>query len=176
MVQEHTIQRFLEGNVQAFKDIYEQFWPRVLSVCERYIHDREDAVDLTQEIFYTLWNRRELLKSDVNLSAYLHQAAKNQCFNYIRNRQRLLDRQSDYRPEQVSSFSTEDIQYKEFVRVCNLSISRIDEPSRTIFHMSRNEHLTHREIAETLDISVKMVEYHIGKVLKKLRRSLHEYL
>lgn len=175
-MKENLIKRLSTGDVRAFHQIYEQHWQQVLAFCERYIDVPEDAGDLTQEIFYALWLRRELLDPDVNLSAYLHRAAKNQALNYLRNRQRREQRQLACSPDPANPGTTQDIQYKELHTACTRSLNAIAEPAKTIFRMSREDKFTHREIAHALDMSLKMVEYHMGKTLRLLRNSLREYI
>jgi RNA polymerase sigma-70 factor (ECF subfamily) len=174
--QEEIIKRLSAGDVRAFHEIYEKYWQQVLTFCERYIDVQDDASDLTQEIFYALWRRREQLLPDTNLSAYLHRAARNQALNYIRNKQRREQRQQAYTTDEAYAVSSEDIQYKELQTACHQSLASIAEPAKTIFRMSREEKFTHREIADALDMSLKMVEYHMGKTLRLLRNSLREFM
>ncbi len=174
--EKEIIKRLSAGDIGAFREIYQGHWQQVLTFCERYMNIQEDANDLTQEIFYSLWSRRGQLPSDINLSAYLHRAAKNQALNYLRNKQRREQRQAAYAPDTVSPIPPEDIQYKELHAACAESLASIGEPAKTIFRMSREDKFTHREIAAALDISVKMVEYHMGKTLRLLRNSLREFI
>lgn len=164
------------GDLTAFKEIYDRYWPQVLAVCERCIGQHEEAAELTQDIFYSLWRRHAELPPDVNLSAYLHRAAKNQAFKYLRDKQRLERRQAGYQPVSENPTSAEDVQFKELQHTYHQSVAAIGEPARTIFRLSREEQLTHREIADELNVSVKTVEYHMGKTLRVLRHSLREYL
>ncbi|SEK78343.1 RNA polymerase sigma-70 factor [Parapedobacter koreensis] len=172
----NSIDRLIGGDVTAFKEIYDRYWSQVLAVCERLIGLHEEAAELTQDIFYSLWVRRASLSPAINLSAYLHQAAKNQSFRYLRDKQRLERRQAGYNPATESTASAEDIQFKELQRTYAKSMSAIREPAKTIFRLSREEHLTHREIADQLNVSIKTVEYHMGKTLQLLRHSLRDYL
>ena len=50
------------------------------------------------------------------------------------------------------------------------------EQTRKVFLFSRRENLSNREIAQTMQLSVKSVEFHITKALRELKKNLAEYL
>lgn len=170
------VKRLSDGDKNAFEAVYLRYWQQVLGICERYIGSREEAAELTQDIFFSLWQRRGQLVPGTNLSGYLHGAAKNQSFNHLRNKQRRERKQVDYKADTVSTTPAEEIQYKELYKACAVTIGSVGEPAKTIFRMSREEQLSHVEIAKAMGMSAKMVNYHIGKTLRLLRHSLRDFL
>ena len=65
---------------------------------------------------------------------------------------------------------------EEVWRLVNEAIRSLPDKTKEIFLLSRMENLTNREIAEQLDISIKTVEFHIGRALKVMRVALKDYL
>lgn len=64
----------------------------------------------------------------------------------------------------------------EINRIVQNTLTDLLEQTRRVFQMSRFEHLSVKEIADKMNLSVKGVDYHISKALKKLRISLRDYL
>src|SRR5690606_11878768 len=71
------------GSTQAFSDIYNHFSEPIYLHLRKKIDCREDARDLVQEIFASLWQKRTALPLDTCLSAYLFAAAKYRAINYL---------------------------------------------------------------------------------------------
>lgn len=164
-----------KGDAKAFESIYQNYWDGVLKACERYTGSFDDAYELTQEIFCSLWKRRASLRDDIELGSYLHQAAKWQSFRLLRDRHRQQEGKSIYAEGLRETYSISPIELKELEQASAEQLNLIPEPSRTIFLLSRQEHLTYAEIANRMNLSVKSIEYHISKVLRCLRRELNEY-
>lgn len=171
------IDRIKAGDQSAFETLFQKYWDMVLSVCIRYIGSEEDAKELTQDIFYSIWSRRTELTIKTNLSAYLHQSAKNKSFNFLRNRQRQQSRLDTLSfPPLVDGHSAQEIDLKELRTVLQQTTNALVEPGRKIFRLSREESMSHREIALKMNISVKTVEYHIGKALRHFKSQLKDYI
>jgi RNA polymerase sigma-70 factor (ECF subfamily) len=63
----------------------------------------------------------------------------------------------------------QELMMKELQEHINTILEKLPERSREVFLLSRHEGLKNREIAEKLNISIKVVERHIGRALKALR-------
>ncbi|HWV74866.1 MAG TPA: sigma-70 family RNA polymerase sigma factor [Pseudosphingobacterium sp.] len=164
-----------KGDAKAFEAIYQIYWAGVLKACERYTGSFDDAYELTQEIFCSLWKRHATLRDDIELGAYLHQAAKWQSFRLLRDRYRHEEGKSIYAESLAKSYSVSSIELKELQQASDEQLELLPEPSRTIFLLSRQQQLTYNEIASQMNLSVKSIEYHMSKALKYLRRELHEH-
>ncbi len=141
--------------------------------------------DLVQDIFFTIWEKANVLEIEVSPKAYLYQAVKNSCLNYKRHLNikssvekelgkaiNELEKQV-YQNSESPYFSLLELEMDEKI---NDLIENMPEKCRRVFILSRFEHLKNREIATKLGISVKMVEKHISKALLILRRDLAEYI
>lgn len=143
----------------------------------RIIPDEHITEDLAQEVFYELWKKRERIKINTSVKAYLKRAALNKALNYIR------DQKIDFR----NAPPKEDLQSQVFSTLQHLSaddlqaqidnaIDSLPERCRLVFVLSRFEDMSYQEIADQLDISIKTVENQISKALKSLRQSLEPFL
>ena len=164
-------------NVEAFEVMYKRYWPELIDAAYKRLQSRQKAEDIVQEIFISLYNKREILEVNVSLKAYLSKALKFKVLNEFRS----ADVRNTYAKNQFSSeickndFAKE-IEAKELNRKVDKLLEQLPTKCRQVFNMSRNENMSNKEIALELNISVSTVEKHIGKALKVLRSSLKMYM
>lgn len=173
-----TIASLQQGDRKAFTLIYEAYWEKLFVVAYRRLRDREAAEEMVQNVFTSLWWRREKLAIEKSLSAYLGASLKYEVLNYLRA-QAVRER---YAQEQLATAPAGDeytgqvLSFEELRQRMDEEISKLPEKCRLVFTLSRLEGYSNKEIAEQLDISPKTVEAHMGKALKSLRGGLDEYL
>lgn len=159
------------GDEGAFTEIYNRYSRKLMAMGYNYAKDTQMAEEIVQQVFVTLWERREDVKIDT-LSAYLATAIKFSLFKVIQRqkRQELLAQQH-YKSEEL----VHDDQriYANFLEeyVKNLT-EKLPEKCRLVFRYSRELHMTNKEIAKELNLSEKTVETHITKAIKILRQGL----
>jgi RNA polymerase sigma-70 factor (ECF subfamily) len=151
----------------------------------KFIGDMQVSRDLVQDAFFMLWEKADQLEIKQSPKAYLYQAVKNSCLNYQRHLQIKNTAEAQIgnkiaELEQAIYMDTESPYFslleKELEEKINEVIERMPEKCKEVFKLSRFENMKNREIAEHLDISVKMVEKHISKALVILRRDLADYV
>lgn len=160
------------GNEQALAEIYMHFWKPLFISSYKILKDKAACEDIIQDIFLQLWLKRETLIIKESLQAYLHTAVRYQVFRYIKsNSGRLMFFEN--LTERISGASPEsDLQQKEMSEIINAVVNGLPEQCRTIYKLSREQQLSHKEIANQLHISTKTVENQITIALRKLRSSL----
>lgn len=158
---------------EAFEKLFRLYYGFLCKTVYRVIPDKLIAEDLAQEVFYELWRKKDQLKINVSLKAYLRQSASNRALNYIRD-QRMKFTDQEKLPEAQSQQlnSLQQLQVNELQELINKSIAGLPERCRIVFSLSRFEEKSYKEIAELLDISVKTVENQISKALKVLREKI----
>ena len=72
------------GNQQAFAGLFRLFYSKLHSFFMQYVHVKEVAEEITNDVFIKLWNRREEILQINNLSTYLFVAIKNYSLNYLK--------------------------------------------------------------------------------------------
>ncbi len=162
------------GDVDAFDQIYRLYSSRLFGFALSILKDHDDAKEIVQETFIRLWNRREELKSGQSIKSYLFTISYNIAIDTIRRR----SRDEKYIAYLKLHFSMADFNTEEQVNFNELSaelgkvISSLPEQRQRIFKMSREEGMSHAEIAEELGITAKTVENQINLSLKMLRKKL----
>lgn len=177
------------GNVtdsnMTFDNIYSTYYQRCFLFAKSYLHDEMLSKDIASEAMITLWSTMKTEEVD-NIRAFLMTVVKNQSLNYLRNehlrmeaRENMLNDELyelDFRISSLDACNPTDIFSEEINRIVNRTLDALPLQTRNVFRMSRYENKSIKEIADALNISVKGVDYHIGKALKALRANLKDYL
>ncbi len=164
-------------NKQVFEDIYSRYWEKVFGICYAHVQDRASAEELVQEIFKSIWERRDELEIRQHIEHYLLSSAKMKVIEFFRKQARekqVLQEAITYRP--TEEFTTDrQIQYNELHLQLVKTVNSLPEHCRVIYQYRKEKGLSNKEIASALDISVKTVEYHMKNAMSILRHQLADY-
>lgn len=137
-------------------------------------HDSETAKDLVQDTFIKVWESRYHLDETRSLKSFVYKIANNLTLNHLRHLKVKSNLIQYIEVEPISEGTPHStLEDKEFQKQLLGFIEQLPLQTRTVFLMSRMEDLSYQEIADRLDISIKTVESHIGKALKRLREQVH---
>ena len=163
-----------EGNREAFAKIYQSYWTVMYMHAFKMLRNEDDARDIVQEIFTSLWLKGQSIDPDVNLAGYLFVSTKNKVFDLITHKRVRLDYL-----ESLSSFAEAhsnqtlaSIEEKELLQALQHEIEQLPAKMRQIFDMRVNEHLSYLEIAHKLNISDKTVKKQISNAIRIVRPKL----
>lgn len=167
-----------ENDEAAFDLLYTRHWADMYMSAFTILREQEASKDIVQDIFVWLWAHRHILVIQSPRS-YFNAAVKFKVANYIRNRrarESLYEELAKYNP--IGQFaSTEEIaEIKELKAIIQQAILDLPEKCREIFRLKREEHLSNKEIAERLGISVKTVENQMTIALSRIRQTLEPYM
>ncbi len=174
LVDRDIVQDLIAGNRLAFKAVYDRLGGGVYSVAVQITKEPFLAEEVVQEVFTRLWLHRDKVDTEGNLWVFLYVVAKRLSINKLRSVKRAKvahDGLAQQVTDVADSFE-ERIFYQELVNLLNLTIADLPEKQRQVIEMSRNEGLTHQQIAERLGISANTVNNHITRALKQLKTKL----
>jgi len=158
-----------DGNREAFDQIYNLYWKKLFVA--KAINDKEAAEDIVQEIFVSLWLRRETIVSNGTLAGYLFTAARYKGITYIQNninKNKHVDSLAAYLTSRQDMVN-EEFAVKELTSIINTEIEKLPTKMREVFVLSRRHDLSYREISEKLNISDKTVKKQISNALKHFK-------
>lgn len=163
---------------KAFRVIYDRYWKKIYFSVLKKINSREAAEELTQNLFVSLWEKRE--KAIINhLENYLSVAIKYIIINYIEScisRQNAFNGMTVEVGERAKNAAEEKMLFDEVNIAIKRATSLLPIKTREIFKLSRVERHSVREIAQIMNLSEKSVEYHITQSLKMMRLQLKEFM
>jgi RNA polymerase sigma-70 factor (ECF subfamily) len=179
------IQRIRKDQESAFRILFDTWYHRLFHFANEFVLDDESAGSIVQEAFLKLWEKKEELPQDSNITAWLFTVVKNDCLKLLRKRKK----------EVLSNFSAEDLSYQdqlseqaleqmdtssfafiEMDRLIQEAYETLSPRCQEVFRMSRFEGRKNSEIADVLGISLKAVEAQISKALRIYREALKDYL
>jgi RNA polymerase sigma-70 factor (family 1) len=161
----------------AFKEIYCRYWKMIFEAAYRRLGSREIAKELVQTVFLRIWEKRHIINI-AHLQSYLQTAIKNSVINYIEStvvHKKYLQHVMDTNAGACNTAEA-SVSLHELSQAIEKAIGMLPEKTRHVFRLSRFHNLSIREIAASLNISEKAVEYHITQSLKTLRIYLKDYL
>ena len=162
---------------EGFEVIYVRYWEKVFAVCYNSTERIELAQSMTQDIFKSIWERRDSIQIEKSIEHYLVRSAKKKVAEYFRNqsiRSKHLDLAS-HDDCAAANCTEQDVAYSLLVEELNLLVGRLPCQCRNVYRMSREQGLTNKQIAQELKISERAVEYHISKAISFLKKNLPEY-
>lgn len=168
------LSRIAAGDNEAFKTLFEMFYPKVKIFLVKFLRDENTAEDISQDIFVKIWTYREALPDIRSFNTYLYRMTRNAALNHLRGNHSKID------ISKMSVLDDKDIeaeyQTKEKELLIRLTVEHMPPQRQRIFKMSREQGLSNDEIALKLGISKKTVENNITLALKDLRDVILAFL
>jgi RNA polymerase sigma-70 factor (ECF subfamily) len=163
-----------KGDQKAFKKFFDFHHTELF----RYLRQRgvakEAAEDLIQKAFIYIWENRDQINEHKSLRAYLFRIAYTRMLNLFRDNEK-YDRDQELPYLTSSEFKTDqNLHQQELNRAIESAISAMPEKRQQVFRLCFLQEFTYKDAAQTLEVSVKTVENHMGLALKDLRESLSE--
>ena len=172
----YLLQQLSHNDQAAFTAIYQRYWKSLFREAMNILRSQKEAEDCVQELFVSLWRRRQALSVNTSLGGYLHTAVRYQCIDIIERdmiRGGYLEDFTSYMAGQQSMPSVEEEMYaRDLAANIDQVMDKMPNKMREVFRLSRQEHLSHREIADRLQISEETVKKQIYLALKILKSHL----
>ena len=156
--------------------IYDRYWRSLLSYATKVISHKEEAEDIVQDIFISLWSRRLQIEDSTCLRAFLFTATRYKTLSLLRNHEissKYLNSLASF-AEQYSDSLNEQFQAAELSRLITTEVNKMPAKMKAVFVLSRQADLSHKAISEKLLISDKTVKKQINNALRHLRVVLAE--
>lgn len=151
MTEEAILQGCLQNNAAAQKELYERYSPKMLAVCYRYGHNREDAEDMLQEGFIKVFSQIHTFENRGALEGWIRRITVHTCINILKKNKRFN--------ESVDLIHANTLQIREDVIPSIMQAKEVVEcirllpvGYRTVLNLYAIEGFSHREIAGMLDI------------------------
>lgn len=166
------IHKLGEEDMTAMEFLYVKYAPQVRSFVYAILKNEADTEDLVHDIFLKIWDERRKISKVTSFKSYLYSMTRNMVYNKLKKHKvhtKFID-------ESSTSQSNQDLEKKvitkDLLQKIHKEMGRLPQQQRDIYSMNRDEDLTYNEISNKLGISPKTVQYHIGKVLIKLKKTI----
>ena len=157
-------------SLPEFETLFRQHYEELYYYARRYLWRREDAEEVVQDVFVSLWEKRRELRISTSARAYLYAAVRNRAINLLNSRWSsavtLSPEPTALLPENEPEQTFGEQALPNLIRQ---GIAALPEQCRIIFQLSRQSGLTYDEIAEELGVSKETVKSQVKIALRKLR-------
>ncbi|MDO3628348.1 RNA polymerase sigma factor [Mucilaginibacter sp. BT774] len=173
-IDENAIRQLIAGDQSVFTAVYELYSEKVYRLAFRFLKDSEQSEEIVQETFINFWLSREKLDPCGDLWLYLYVISKRLSLNALRQigKSSILLEKLLYRISDLQNTTEEKIIAHDLEHYTQKLINQLPPQQQLVFRLSRIEGMSHKEIAEQLDISQNTVKNHMVEALKTLRKHL----
>jgi RNA polymerase sigma-70 factor, ECF subfamily len=185
MGSESLVREIKLGNKNAFKQLIDLYQQRVINTCYKFLLDKEDAEDIAQEVFITVYQSIHSFREDSKLSTWIYRIAVTKSLDELkkRNRKRRLSSigkllHLDELANWIGGGIKPDKQLleKENLKEIMAVLDSLPDSQRTAFTLSKIEGYTNTEIAEIMNTTLIAVESLISRAKKKTAEALKNIL
>lgn len=183
---ETLIEELKKGNEVAFRQLFDEYYPLLVAVADGYLHNKQAAEEIADDVMFHIWEIHENLNIHTSLKHYLVQAVYNKCINQLKNIKKKPDNPKNQQIINDSNFHEFTIKNSlyppsqlitdELDTLIRSSIDSLPPQCKKIFHLSRFNDMSYKEIAAELGISVNTVKTQLKLAIKKLQANLKDYL
>lgn len=173
-VSQDILIRLKNGDKTAFESVYWTYNSYIFNFISSLLYDKSLAEDLTQNVFLKIWEKHETIDPSQAFNAYLFTIARNLVYKDSESRLLfetatvVLSRQSF----ESDSLMEEKIEAESLREYIDSLIEQLPPARKNIFQLSRQKHLSNKEIAEKLSLSEKTVETQLYRALQFLKQRL----
>lgn len=185
MVDEQFLIKLRSGEQTAFQKLVDQHKDKVLNTCYRFLLNREDAEDVSQEVFIEVYESIAHFRGDAQLSTWIYRIAVSKCLDELKKRRRkkrvtsfgrilhiediVVRFMSDRRPDVA-------IEEKEGLKQISEVLDKLPDNQRIAFTLSKIEGYNNREIADIMKTTVVSVETWVHRAKRKTAQELQRIL
>ncbi|MFO8148410.1 MAG: RNA polymerase sigma-70 factor, partial [Gillisia sp.] len=157
-----------KGDMKAFDIIYKKYSRRLYGFVFRYLKQEADTEEIVQEVFIKIWKSREKIDIYSSFESFLFTIAYNATMSLLRKR--VSETRSREYLKSLQQIDTADhvideIQFKELNHKVQSLLEQLTPRQKEIYQLSREEGLTHEEIAQKLNISKSTVNNHLVSII-----------
>lgn len=184
------IRKLRQRDEKAFREIVELYRDRVYNLTFRMMGNAEDAEDVAQEVFISVFKNIDSFRGDAKFSTWLYRVAANHCKNRIKYLARRHDRQKDefdetINREQASGALTGPnpsprpdarLETMELEKVMRAAIQELDENHRLLVVLRDIEELSYEEICAITELPQGTVKSRLHRARVELRKKMTKYV
>lgn len=176
---EHALlEEISSGSEKAMKELFSIYHARLFHYISGFIKSDQVAEELVMDVFMKLWVGREMITQIRNLDAFLFRIAHNKSIDFLRAAAKdqrlkaLLCHRLEAAAEDPADSALLLLEYEQKIRE---AIALLPPKRREVYLLSREEELSHEQIAQRLQISKSTVSNHIGEAQRFVRQYLSQH-
>ena len=167
------VDRYLNGDMSAFDELMIRYERQIYRVCYRFVENREDAMDLAQEIFIKAFEHLPSFRRESSLKTWLYRIAMNHCINHVKKHSQEFVEVTEFIGSVPPSIQKR-LEDEEKRALFHRLVKRLPPKQKAILEMRVNEQLSYEEIARMSGRSVSTIKASVFFALEKLKKFVKE--
>lgn len=165
------------GNMLAFDLLYKKYCGRIYKFACSLLKSKEEAENLLQEVFLSLWEHRFKVENNASVKSFLFTVTYNSAMSFLRKKAKDNEFFKYLKSLQEPADVPVDVElnYRELETRLEEIINGLPQRQKEIYLMHKVEGLKYAEIAERLNLSVNTIENHMVRALRTIRSKLSYY-
>ncbi len=165
------------GDQKAFHDLYLLYKDKVYNTALGYLQNVEDAEEILQDVFLTIYEKAHTFKGDAKVSTWIYRITVNKSLNQIDKRQRRPTANNEVQEYHKINFEHPGIllENQENAKLLFSAIDTLIENQKTAFILSYVEGLPQQEVSDIMETSLKSVESLLQRAKTNLKKKLISY-
>jgi RNA polymerase sigma-70 factor (ECF subfamily) len=163
------VERYLAGDTAAFDEIMVRYERQIYRICYRFVENREDAMDLAQEVFIKAFEHLVTFRRESSLKTWLYRIAMNHCINHVKKHSQEFVEVTEYTGS-VNSRVQDQLEDREQREHFRRLVKLLPPKQKAILEMRINEQLSYEEIAKISGRSISTIKASVFFALEKLRK------
>jgi RNA polymerase sigma-70 factor (family 1) len=160
------------GNSKAYDFLMDSFYQKLCGYAYSLSHDHAAAEDIVQNVFVAIWSNKKNINPLFSMKSYLYKSVYNEFINQYRKNKPVFFLEKKYLESIDVVVESSDENLDKLLKLLDKEIHKLPLKCKQIFLLNKKEGLTHIEISEYLNISVKTIEGHMTRAFKILRDKL----
>jgi len=169
-INNRLIEKCLEGDIKAQYQLYKQYSKAMYNIAIRFLNNKMDAEDILQESFVTAFGRLEELKNRDVFGSWLKRIVINKCISLQRKRKVAFEEIDEERHGEPAE--KDDGLPAIDPALIHKAIKELPPKGRMVLVLRALEGYSHKEIAETLEITVSTSKTQYSRALSLLKKKL----
>lgn len=153
MIAKEVLIEFVKGGKEAFDKIYADYAPGMFGICLRYTRCKDDAKDVLQESFIKIYNSRERFDVNLPIGAWIKTITIRTALSFIKENYKMTLIDDELKFDRMVFEEELEVDTTDLKKRLLLLLQKLPDGYRTVFNLYTLDNLTHKEIAEHLNIS-----------------------
>jgi len=167
------VDRYIAGDTTAFDELMIRYERQIYRVCYRFVSNKDDAMDLAQEVFIKAFEHLPSFRRESSLKTWLYRIAMNHCINHVKKNSREFVEVTEYTGSIHPSIQHE-LEEQEKREHFRRLVQFLPPKQKAILEMRINEQLSYDEIARISGRTVSTIKASVFFALEKLRKLAKE--
>jgi RNA polymerase sigma-70 factor (ECF subfamily) len=166
------VEKLKKGDYDAYTLLMNDYYKNLCGYANLFTKDPSKSEDIVQNVFVKLWIYRKKIDSNIPIKRYLHKSVYNEFIDQYRKNKSVISLEEKHLKAINTVIDNNSFDIEKLMTRVNDEIEKLPEKCKRVFILNKKEGLTHDEIAEYLQISIKTVEGHITRAFKILNQKL----